>query len=289
MSIRIIQERLDSYNCKSRQEEENAIREITQEVALNALYNADFFKVAALHGGTYLRIFHSLNRFSEDLDFALIKPDPDFSVNSYLASLSDEFKSFGYGIEVVDRTKVSQAVRKIFIKDDSIGQILKLDHPNVGGRPKAIKIKLEVDTNPPLGARFENKFHDFPLNFAVTAHDLPSLFAGKSHAMLCRKYTKGRDWYDFLWYVSKKISINYELLSNAINQLGPWSGQKIGVDKAWYLKKMEEVIGSIDWKEAANEVSRFLKPNEVRSLELWKTGFFLSKLEKLAVTDVFTP
>lgn len=281
MSIRIIQERLDSYNCKSRQEEENAIREITQEVALNALYNADFFKMAALHGGTCLRVFYSLNRFSEDLDFALIEPHPDFNMNNYTASLRDEFEGFGYNIEVVDRINVPQTVKKVFIKDDSIGQILRLEHPRIEGRPKAIRIKLEVDTNPPGGAKFENKFHDFPLNFSITAHDLPSLFAGKSHAMLCRKYTKGRDWYDFLWYVGKKVDINYELLSSALNQSGPWSGQKIDVDKAWYLEKMEEAIRTIDWKEAANEVSRFLKANEVKSLELWKADFFLSKLEKL--------
>ncbi len=284
MSIKIIQDRLERYACASTQEEENALREITQAVALNALYNAEFFKVAAFQGGTCLRIFYDLNRFSEDLDFALITPNSRFEVMPYLAPLGKELEAFGYRVEIIERSKADDTVKKVFIKDDSIGDILQLEYPKHDGHARAIRIKLEIDTNPPLGARVENKFHDFPLNFAVTAHDLPSLFAGKSHALLCRAYTKGRDWYDFLWYVRRSAPLNYAFLSNALMQQGPWRGKTIAVDRAWYLREMRTKIESIDWNEPRNEVRRFLKPNELKSLELWEKDFFLDRLNKLSET-----
>lgn len=281
MSVKIIEERLAQYECKSQQEEENALREITQEVALNALYNLNFFKTTIFQGGTCLRIFYSLNRFSEDLDFALIEPNTSFDIGMYLAGLKSEFEAFGYDIEILDRSKLDQSIKKVFIKDNSLGDILNLEYPIQTGKPRSIRIKLEVDTNPPLGAEVENVFHDFPLNFAVAAHTLPSLFAGKSHCLLCRSYTKGRDWYDFLWYTSRKTDINYELLSNALDQTGPWQGKGIAVDTSWYLKEMRKKISSIDWQEAADDVRRFLKPNELKSLELWSEDFFLTHLKKL--------
>lgn len=281
MSVKIIKERLAQYECKSRQDEENALREITQEVALNALFNLNFFKAAAFQGGTCLRIFYSLNRFSEDLDFALIEPDPNFDIDNYLEGLKNEFKAFGYNIDIKDRSKVDQSVKKVFIKENSLGDILNLEYPIQTGKPRSIRIKLEIDANPPLGAKVENAFHDFPLNFAVSAHTLPSLFAGKSHSLLCRSYTKGRDWYDFLWYTSRKTDINYELLSNALDQTGPWQGKGIAVDTSWYLKEMKKKISLTDWKEAADDVRRFLKSNELKSLELWNEDFFLTHLGKL--------
>lgn len=284
MSIKIIQERLNSYKCESRQEEENAVREITQEVALLCLYNADFFKRAAFQGGACLRIFYGTNRFSEDLDFALIAPDPRFGFSNYLENLKKGFEAYGYTIEIQDRAKTKGAVKTLFLKDDSLGKIIDLTHPTIEGRARSIKIKLEIDCDPPSGAKIENKFHDFPLNFSVTAHDLPSLFATKSHALLCREYTKGRDWYDFLWYAGRKVGINFELLSNAIDQQGPWQGQNIKVDKKWYLEEMAKKIESTDWEEAKQEVQRFLRPIELKALELWNSDLFLASIAKLGET-----
>lgn len=281
MSIKIIQERLESYNARSIQEEEMALKEITQEVALNSLFNADFYKVVAFQGGTCLRIFYNLNRFSEDLDFALLQPDSKFEFKRYLELLKHEFDAFGYKIEVVEKKDTPSTVKNIFIKDDSIGKILSLQYQRYDGRPKAIKIKLEIDTNPPNGAKIENKYHDFPLNYSVTVYDLPSLFAGKIHALLSRSYTKGRDWYDFLWHASRKTEINFELLSSAIDQMGPWAGQKIRVDKNWFLHQMQKKMISLDWEKAKLDVHRFLKPNELKSLELWNKDFFLMKLKNI--------
>lgn len=285
MSIKIIQERLDSYRCGSQQEEDNALREITQEVALAALSRTDFFKKAAFQGGTALRIFYSLDRFSEDIDFILKKPDMSFQLESYLKPLAGELNVYGYRLEIIDRSKAGQAVKKCFLKDDSLGKILSLQHIKGAANQKKIKIKFEVDANPPLGSNFENKFLDFPFAFAVTAQDAPSLFAGKSHALLCREYDKGRDWYDFIWYVSRKVTINFTFLSNALNQLGPWAGQNVQADKEWYHKEMEKKIISLDWEGMKDELSRFLKPEALDTLKIWNQEFFLDRLRKLIEGD----
>jgi hypothetical protein len=281
MNIRIIQERLDAYRCRSQQEEANAIREITQEVALAALSRTDFFKKAAFQGGTCLRIFYSLDRFSEDLDFILKKPDMGFGLEPYLQPLAVELNAYGYHLEIVDRSKTGQAVKKCFLKDDSLGKVLLLQHAKGAAARSKIKIKLEVDANPPAGSDFENKFLDYPFAFAVTAQDLPSLFAGKCHALLCREYGKGRDWYDFIWYVSRKVRINFTFLANALNQTGPWAGQNIQVDKDWVHKEMKKKILSVAWPEMKEELSRFLKPEALATLKVWDQEFFLDRLEKL--------
>lgn len=280
MDVKIIQERVDSYKCRSRQEEENALREITQEIALAALSRTDFFKKAAFQGGTALRIFYSLDRFSEDLDFILKKPDTNFCLEPYLKPLTTEFNTYGYQMEAVDRSKTEQTVKKCFLKDDSLGKILSLQHLKGGAIKKKIRIKLEIDTNPPSGSNFENKFLDFPFAFAVTMQDTPSLFAGKSHALLCREYNKGRDWYDFLWYISRKTAINFTFLSSALNQVGPWAGKNLQIDKTWYCREIEKKIVSINWKETKEELSRFLKPEALDTLKIWDKEFFLDRLTK---------
>jgi len=278
MSIKIIQERLDSYEAKSFQEEEMALREITQEVALHALYNTDFYKLAAFQGGTCLRILYSLNRFSEDLDFALIMPDIDFNFKNYQDLLKQELEAFGFDIEIIEKKDTDSTIKSIFMKEDSIGKILNLQFQKSDGRPKSIKIKLEIDTNPPIGAVVENKYHDFPLNFSVTTYELSSLFAGKIHALLTRTYTKGRDWYDFIWHTDRRTRINFPFLKNTLIQAGPWSNQDIQVDKEWLHSQLMNKISEINWDEAVHDVRRFLKPYELKSLELWSKDFFLSKL-----------
>jgi predicted nucleotidyltransferase component of viral defense system len=281
MSVKIIQERLNQYQCQSTQEEEHALKEITQELALNSLYNAGFFKKAAFHGGTCLRILYGLNRFSEDLDFALIKPDPIFDLKTYLTAINTELGAFGYDVKLESRA-AEKSVQSAFLKDDSLGRILQVHYPKYDGPGRQLKIKFEVDTNPPAGANIETKFHDFPIYFSMATHDLPSLFAGKSHALLCRPYVKGRDWFDFLWYVSRKTPPNFLFLTNALNQLGPWKDSGVVVDMAWYKKEMETRIRGIDWAKVREDVQRFLRPSDVKSLELWDRDFFLWNLGKIS-------
>jgi hypothetical protein len=192
----------------------------------------------------------------------------------------EEFSAYGYILEVVNKTKLDKAVRADFLKADSEGGILLLKDLRTN-RPK-LQIKLEIDTNPPEGSEYELKYLDFPLPYSIKTQNLPSLFASKSHALLCRDYTKGRDWYDFIWYVSRQTPINFTLLTHAINQKGNWEGQNIIVTPEWFLKKLKEKIITMSWDDAKKDVARFLRPRELATLDLWSQDFFLSRLEKLS-------
>ncbi len=277
---KVLQEKLESFAARNRQEEEFALKEILQEITLAAFSRSDFFKKASFQGGTALRILYSLDRFSEDLDFILRGPDKGFQFISYAPSLVEEFNLYGIQVQAQDQTKPGQNVQKLFLKQQS-DLPLALSHAPKDGRPKKIRIKLEVDSNPPSGSTFETKYCDFPFPFGLTVQDLPSLFAGKSHALLCRGYTKGRDWYDFLWYVSRKAPMNYLFLTRACEQNGPWEGQKLNIDREWFLQEMEKKIRSIQWQEAKDDVARFLHERELKTLELWSAEFFLDRLGKL--------
>ncbi len=283
----MIQQRLANYNCKTDVEEQQAIREITQEVVLAALGRGDFFKHALFQGGTCLRIFYGLNRFSEDMDFILRDVNPDFRLKDHIKHLTDELAAYGYNIEITDRDKADATVKKAFLKDNSLGKVIDLRHANQTGPMAKIRIKLEVDTNPPTGSSHELKYLDFPFVSAVAVQDRPGLFAGKLHALLCREYIKGRDWYDFIWYTSNGIGVNYEFLSSAINQIGPWQGQSITVDKVWLLNELERKIASMNWKQAAEDVRRFVRVAEQPSLDLWSKELFRGQLLKHMTGDSY--
>lgn len=281
MSIRAIQDRLNSYGCASTIEEEQALREITQEIVLAALGRTSFFDKAAFQGGTCLRIFHGVNRFSEDLDFALRKPDRMFELGEYLKCVVEDLKAFGYQIEIDDRGGLEEVVKKAFLKDDSIGRLLNLGFRPRSGPLRKIRIKFEVDSNPPLGATYEVKVMDFPFPAAVSTFDLPSLFAGKMHALLCREYVKGRDWYDFLWYAARTTKPNFVLLGSSLHQTGPWAGKTPFVDEAWCHLELSRKIKSLDFLKIREDVRRFLRPVEEASLGLWTQEFFLERATKL--------
>jgi hypothetical protein len=281
MSVTLIQERLAAYGCTSTVEEDRAVREITQEVVLAALARTDFFRHAAFQGGTCLRILHGLTRFSEDLDFALQAPDAGFRLEPYLPIIRNEMVAYGYDIEFVDRSRVDQAVRTAFLKDDSLGDLLQLRYRPTTGPARMIRIKLEVDTKPPAGGTFETRYLDFPFPQATVAHDPPSLFAGKLHAVLCRRYLKGRDWFDFIWYTARRTPVNYQLLGSALAQTGPWAGGGDHVDREWCLRALESKIESIDWSRAREDVRAFVRTADLPSLDVWGCEFFLGQAAKL--------
>lgn len=285
MSVQMILQRLSAYNCQTAVEEQQAIREITQEVVLAALGRGDFFQHALFQGGTCLRVFYGLNRFSEDMDFILRQPNPDFQLKEHLRHLTDELSAYGYQIEITDRSKAGTTVRKAFLKDSSLGKLLELRHADQTGPPGKIRIKLEVDTQPPAGSGAELQYLDFPFLSAVAVQDKPSLFAGKVHALLCREYVKGRDWYDFIWYTSQGIGLNDAFLTSALDQLGPWQGQGIVADKSWVVNALGQKIASIDWRQAAEDVRRFIRAAEQSSLDLWSKELFLHQLAKWARGD----
>jgi len=281
VSVEIIQERLATYSCRSTLEEEQALREITQEIILAGLARTDLFGRAGFQGGTCLRIFHSLNRFSEDMDLALVAPDPAFQLSPYLERVRRELTAYGYELEIDDRSKPGAAVRQAFVKDDSVGKLLSFHYRPRSGPMRKLRIKLEVDTNPPLGAAYEMPILDFPFPAAVRVFDPPSLFAGKLHALLCRNYLKGRDWYDFVWYTARRTSINHELLSAALDQQGPFKGRAPKTDDAWCVEQLRATIEEVDWGQARRDVQRFVRPSELPSLELWTREFFEERATRL--------
>ena len=278
--IALLQQRLASYRCTDARGEEQALKEILQELVLYGLWRADFFSIAAFQGGTSLRILHDLPRFSEDLDFILKVPDPDFAWPTYFGALEEVLAEFGVEAELLDRGRADRAVRQAMLKNNSIGHQLNLGFVDARDGRK-LKVKLEIDSNPPSGSDFDYRYLDFPLDFEICCQDLPSNFALKIHALLCRPYVKGRDWFDLAWYVRQSVRPNLPLLSAALQQYGPWQGQGVEVDAAWLEIALKEVIDRIDWPQAAADVEPFLSQPEQRSLSLWSARFFHDKVERL--------
>jgi hypothetical protein len=279
--IEIIQKRLDDYKSTNPVEEEQATKEIIQELALYALWRADFFAVAAFQGGTSLRILHGLPRFSEDLDFMLKAPNTEFDWSGYLTKLLVCFEEYGLKSEALSKGRMDNRIKKAFIKDNSVTNQLNLSFYQ-GHADQKINIKLEIDVKPPAESGYAYTYLDFPTDHEVCHQNLSSNFALKIHALLCRGFLKGRDWYDFNWYIKQGVSPNLPHLKNALVQFGPWEGQvDLVVDMAWLKTTTQEKIDSIDWTEAAADVERFLKPAEVNSLQLWSARFFSAKLNRL--------
>jgi predicted nucleotidyltransferase component of viral defense system len=281
MNIKIIENRLKEYAPLSPREELNAFKEIMQEIALCALARVGFFKNAAFQGGSCLRIVYNLNRFSEDLDFILIKPDKTFVWKPFLDALQTEFKLYNLDLKILDRSKADRAIKMAFLKDDSFGKVLFFSHPRGSKDKQIIQIKLEIDTNPPLGSTFQTHFLTFPYTFSLVAQDLPSLFASKCHALLCRSYVKGRDWFDFVWYITKKVIPNYVHLQNALYQTGSWQHQNLIISPQWLIDTFRNKIRNINWQETKKDAEFFLKARDREGLTLWGQDFFLATLKKL--------
>ena len=278
----VLSGKIKEYHPANAMDQENVLQELLQHFVLVSLARAGLFQHAEFHGGTFLRIVHGLDRFSEDLDFVLKRADPRFAWHKYLDPIVQDCAHEGIQFEVVDRSVVDAPVKKAFLKTDSIGKLLVLDLPFSRHSSRKIKIKLEIDTNPPAGSTFESAYISFPVMTAITTQTLESSFASKSHALLCRSYSKGRDWYDFLWYVSRKTRPNFTLLSNALDQQGPWQGRQIDVSAKWYLKYLREVIADTNWARTKEDVGRFLPLTQQESLDLWNTDFFLYHADQLA-------
>lgn len=282
--IGFIQERLNAYRARTAKEENRALREILQEYILAALSRTDYFTKAAFHGGTHLRIFHGLLRFSEDLDFALREPNSSFELKPYLDKAAEELSAIGLKVEVKDKSKADLTVKKGFLKDDSLIRLVQLQFPNLLGSrqtPRKILIKVEVDSNPPAGAVYQSCDLSFPFTASVTNFDLPSSFAGKMHALLCREYVKGRDWYDFIWYVGRKVKLNHRLLSAALDQQGRWAGQHVVTSDAWVREELKKVIAALDFEAAKEDVANFVYAGELGHLDYFNREFFAAMAEKL--------
>ncbi len=277
--IDLIKQRLDDYDLATDVLKDQALREIVQEIALYALSKSNFFDQALFHGGTSLRIIHRIPRFSEDLDFMLRKPDPDFPWIKYVKELEQTFASFGINCEIQEKSKLDSNIRKAMLKDNSITRQVNLSFTE-RDPGKKIRVKLEIDVNPPIHSGETESTLLFPYPHKIRHQDLPSNFALKISAMLCRAYTKGRDWYDFVWYVSNKVQPNLRHLQASLVQNGRWKDQDKEVGATWLKQEIGKTIERIDWKIAKEEVYEFVHLIDVDSLDNWNKEFFMQQIEQ---------
>jgi predicted nucleotidyltransferase component of viral defense system len=281
MPANVLSAKLRDYAPSNAIEQDNVLQELMQHYVLASLSRAGLFADAVFHGGTCLRIVNGINRFSEDLDFLLKRPDPDFRWQAYLGAVRKDCLRDGILFEVQDKSREGTAVQKAFLKTDSIGKLLTPELPFERYNPRKIRIKLEIDTNPPAGSDFTTHYITFPVTAPLTTQTLESGFALKLHALLCRSYVKGRDWFDFVWYVARRTRPNLGLLRAALRQQGPWARQDIAVDSSWVVSNMEAVIRAIDWDLAKQDVQRFLPLREQEGLRAWNTALFLQFLARM--------
>lgn len=264
----------------------NQLKEVAQQIALLGLSRAHFFQHAAFYGGTCLRVFHGLNRYSEDLDFSLLKKAEGFDLSPYLAAIQQEFQGFGFEMEVEEKAKTNDsAILSAFIKADTKVQLLHIHAPHaiVQKTPSSekIKIKFELDTMPPLRFKTEMLSLFNPIPFSVLVYQPSDLFAGKIHALLCRSWKtriKGRDWFDFVWYVSHQIPVNLVHLRERLIDSGHWDKKDVLTEKI--VKKMlQDKIEGLDIELAKADVLPFIA--DAMQVELWTPAFFKQVLEKL--------
>lgn len=280
----MIKEWLEEYKPKNQLDAEQALREMMQEIALAGLQRSGFFEKAAFYGGSALRICYGLDRFSEDLDFSLLKADINFSLESYLEGITTEFNALGMQVSVKEKVKTIQTnIDSAFLKSETVWKELVLEgivpQAGLGMRPN-IKIKLEVDTKPPLGFETEEKLLLKPFSFYVKCFKLPDLFAGKMHALLYRKWkhrVKGRDWYDMEWYIKRSIPLSLKhFLMRAIDS-GDWKEENITQNQ--FLHLLNEKIEKVSFNNVREDIIRFIKDDKV--LDIWSVKYFKDLIEKL--------
>lgn len=272
----MLEQMLQKYEVTTEEQAVQALREVMQEIALAGLYRGGFFNKAAFYGGTCLRIFYDLPRYSEDLDFSLLQPQDSFSLEPYFKAIENEFNSLGVEVSISQKQKTAQTqIESAFLKNTT--QIF--DIALRGSR--AIKIKFEVDTQPPLGFQTEEKLLLEPFSFYVKCFSLNNLFAGKVHALLFRKWknrVKGRDWFDFEWYVRKGAALNLA----HFNQRALQSGDiQMPVNSEGFKKLLEARILAVDFKRAKQDVERFISDSQI--LDIWSEDYFLVLVSKLKI------
>ena len=282
----LFQDFIEMYNPQNADEYRNALKEIVQEIALYGLSRTDFFKVAAFYGGTALRLFHGLDRFSEDMDFSLEVPEPDFALDKYCSAIRDTLLSFGLDMEVSRKEKkIDTAIQSAFIKGDTLVQLITIYNKDSNFKAihsdEKVKIKVEIDVNPPQGATFEYQYGLRPVPYMVRLYDKPSLFAGKLHAVICRNWknrVKGRDLYDFVWYIKQGTSINLPHLQSRLEQTGAWKA-----NEELTITSLQELLcqrfATINYEAAKNDVRAFIKHDE--SLHIWSEDFFKAMVSRL--------
>lgn len=273
----MIQDWIAEYQPKTAEDYKQALREIMQQLALAGLFRGGFFSKAAFYGGTALRIFYGLNRFSEDLDFSLLQEDDNFNLGYYFKYIEDEFLAQGMTVSIKTKPKsVVSAIESAFLKSETFWGELILESSVSGLGVKqniGLKIKIEVDTKPPLGFETEEKLLLKPYSFYVKCFVLEDLFAGKIHALLFRKWgdnVKGRDWYDLEWYIRKGVALNLEHFKQRAIDSGDWNKDTMNDNE--FREILHHRIETVNFETAKNDVSRFI--GDSKALEIWSSDYF---------------
>lgn len=271
----IIEQMLERYVVQDGEDRSHALREVMQEIALAGLQRGGFFEKAAFYGGTCLRIFHGLPRFSEDLDFSLLKPEAGFSLSPWFAGLRNEFAAFGFEVDIVERKKAKDsAVVSAFLKKNTSQYDVR-----VAGQ-RVLKIKFEVDSDPPGDFTTEEKLLLQPYSFYVKCFALPDLYAGKMHALLFRQWksrVKGRDWFDFEWYVKKGVPLNLHHFEVRARQSGDWQGGEISQFE--FAELLQSKVRGLDVTLARADVAPFIRDASV--LDIWSSDYFMALADRV--------
>jgi len=275
MESTIFSQMLSRYPIATKDDLTNATHEVMQQITLAGLYRGGFFDHAAFYGGTCLRIFYGLQRFSEDMDFSLLQTDENFALENYFEAIIAEFKALGKEINIQKKAKRPQRnVMSAFLKENT--KIYDLQFTT----EKRIKIKIEVDTQPPLGFATEYRLLLLPFSFMTRCYSLPDLYAGKMHAFLFRNWqnrVKGRDWYDFEWYVRNNIALNFNHLQKRAEQINDLNEKDFTFEI--FKIMLKERIQKTSIEAVKNDVRPFLKnPQE---LDIWSTEYFLQLTEMI--------
>ena len=282
MDNTIFSQMLSRYPVVTKDDLSNATHEVMQQITLAGLYRGGFFDRAAFYGGTCLRIFYGLQRFSEDMDFSLLQPDENFKLENYFDAIISEFHALGREVIITRKEMKTQTnVESAFLKDNT--EIYDLSFST----EKKIKIKIEVDTQPPLGFLTEQKLLLLPFSLMVRCYKLKDLYAGKMHALLFRNWknrVKGRDWYDFEWYVRNDIKLNLDHLQKRTKQINNITEHDFTFDV--FKKMIKERIKKTDINIVKNDVRPFLKdPSEI---EIWSSEYFLQLVDMIRLDTQVT-
>ena len=262
----IFNQMLSAYDRTTEQQKRNAIFEVNQQIILAGLYNGGFFNEAAFYGGTCLRIFHGLQRFSEDMDFSLLAPNEDFDFTKYFQPIIDQFALVDRNVEIKKKDKKNFGkVESAFLKDNTDVYDITFQ------TEKSIKIKIEVDTQPPMSFHTEQKLQLLPESFMTRCFTLPCLYAGKMHALVYRawkKRVKGRDWYDFEWYVRHNVPLNFTHLHERALQFN-----NEDITKESFLEKLNEHLSTTDINQVKADVLPFIR--NPKEMAIWSNDYFM--------------
>lgn len=276
--MNVFDQMISRYEIKTNDDYINAHHDVMQQIALAGLYRGGFFNKAAFYGGTCLRIFYGLQRFSEDMDFSLLKKDSGFVFEDYFEAVINEFKALGRDVTINRKQKAKQTnVESAFLKDDTAVYNLQFR------TERRIKIKIEVDIHPPLGFSTENKLLLLPFSFMSRCYSLPDLYAGKMHALLFRTWknrVKGRDWYDFEWYVRNNVPLNFDHFHQRSKQFKSVDKELTKEDfKELLIKKISET----DIEMVKNDVRPFIKKTE--EMDIWSIDYFMKLVDIMPIAS----